>query len=107
MGSAEGAQGSASSSGAPSATPAVAYSIKNTFVHFEDEEREDQPDAAVAAKPLGPSLDIIPDTISPERLEAYRTDYQKFRAGHASGAKGEVSTLAALDLSEAAGEEQA
>jgi len=101
IGSTEGAPAAAGSSGSAGAAASMGYSIKNTFVHFEDDgEQEDQSDGAVATKPLGPSLDFIPDTISPEKLEAYRTDYQKFRAGSASGAKGEVSTLAALDLSE-------
>lgn len=73
----------------------ITISVKNTFFHIEDPNTEVEDDSAVQ---LPPSLDIIPDCVSPERLDAYRTDYQKFRAGYASGAKGEVSHLAALDL---------
>jgi len=73
------------------------FSVKNTFVHIDDPNQEDTEE--VAEVKLPPSLDIIPESVSPERLQAYREDYQKFRAGCASGAKGEVSTLSALDLS--------
>jgi len=87
------------SSGGP---PQVSVSVKNTFVHVEvPGDKPDIDDTPVVRLP--PSLPIIPDTVPPEQLDAYRQDYQKFRAGAAIGAKGEVSTLAALDLEGAEG----
>lgn len=70
--------------------------VKNTFLHINDEDDEDDPVAYDALnRPLPPSLDIIPTDVSPERLAAYRTDYQRFRAGSAAGARGELSTSVA------------
>mmetsp|Transcript_12489 Transcript_12489/g.35760 ORF Transcript_12489/g.35760 Transcript_12489/m.35760 type:complete len:292 (-) Transcript_12489:325-1200(-) len=77
--------------------PPMAMSVKNTFVHIDVHEGEEASDEE-PPPPLPPSLDCIPSSVPPDVLEAYRQDYQRFRAGHASGAKGEVSALAALDL---------
>jgi len=77
--------------------PPVALSVKNTFVHIDVREGESGSDDD-ARPPLPPSLDCIPASVPPDVLEAYRHGYQRFRAGHASGAKGEVSSLVALDL---------
>lgn len=75
----------------------VAYSIKNTFLHVEAaadvEARE-----TVDVKALPPPLTIIPSAVSPEKLEHYRQHYQRFRAGDAVGAKGEVSDATSCKL---------
>jgi len=42
---------------------------------------------------LGPPLDFLPKRIEPSELQAYRLDYQAFRAGQAAGAKGEIAWL--------------
>lgn len=76
--------------------------IKNTFLHFEDEEAlEDgaEDDARFdsgspgIADALGPPLAFLPKYIEPGELQAYRADYQAFRAGQATGARGEISQL--------------
>jgi len=84
-------------SGQAMAGQEVSFSVKNTFVHIIGGQEEDSEQEDYDVK-LPPSLDIIPDSIDPEVLHGFRTDYQKFRAGCASGARGEVSSLAALDL---------
>jgi len=74
----------------------VPYSVKNTFLHVEDDgeaahqSQNDEPEIT-----LPPSLDIIPASVSAEKLEAYRKDYLKFRTGKAIGAKGELSSSVA------------
>mmetsp|Transcript_83843 Transcript_83843/g.211133 ORF Transcript_83843/g.211133 Transcript_83843/m.211133 type:complete len:846 (-) Transcript_83843:16-2553(-) len=42
---------------------------------------------------LGPPLDILPKSIEPAELLAFRVDYQAFRAGQALGARGEIGRL--------------
>mmetsp|Transcript_41437 Transcript_41437/g.96334 ORF Transcript_41437/g.96334 Transcript_41437/m.96334 type:complete len:787 (+) Transcript_41437:2478-4838(+) len=92
----------------------VTYSVKNTFLHIdepEDEQDEFQsgtgPWASEAG--LGPPLQFLPKDIELNELQAYRADYMKFRAGQATGARGEIqdvpevplaseSTVGALDL---------
>merc|ERR1712024_397263 len=63
---------------------AWAFSVKNTFVHVEDRSDSGSGDESdIPTKPLPPSLSIIPGSVSPDKLAAYRMDYQKFRAGNA------------------------
>ena len=59
--------------------------------------RVTDPEQSKLIKRLPPPLDFIPPDVSRERLEAYRTDYQGFRAGRATGAKGEVEKVASKD----------
>lgn len=90
------------------------YSVKNTFLHVEDSE-EEQEDLSGASQPwlseasLGPPLQFLPKDIELNELQAFRADYMKFRAGQATGARGEIqdvpevplaseSTVGALDL---------
>ena len=42
---------------------------------------------------LGPPLKFLPKDLEPSELEAYRHDYQAFRAGHHLGAHGEIEAL--------------
>lgn len=71
----------------------VPYSVKNTFLHVDEDCKQDsEADEDDPARRLPPSLGIIPDTVSPEKLAAYRADYQRFRAGKAVGAKGELTS---------------
>lgn len=42
---------------------------------------------------LGPPLKFLPKDLEPSELEAYRHDYQAFRAGHHLGAHGEIEGL--------------
>ena len=44
---------------------------------------------------LGPPLEFLPKDIEPNELDAYRADYQAFRAGNATGARGEMASLCA------------
>ncbi|CAE7392765.1 unnamed protein product [Symbiodinium necroappetens] len=44
---------------------------------------------------LGPPLEFLPKDIEPVELDAYRADYQAFRAGNATGARGEMASLCA------------
>lgn len=70
--------------------PVWACTVKNTFIEFEDSDTT-CPSSDDELSPLTPSLDIIPkDVICPEKLTAYRLEYQRFRAGGALGAKGEL-----------------
>lgn len=94
-----------SQAAAAQAKSTAPISVKNTFVHVVDtvEPRLD------SARLLPPPLDIIPASVSEEKLAAFRSDYQNFRAGNAVGAKGEVSDSVllhfdSLDLSATAGE---
>jgi hypothetical protein len=68
------------------------YSVKNTFVDFDDTDSTDGSDTEVARRLLGAPLDIIPSEISLEKLDAYRASYQRFRLGNAVGAKGELTS---------------
>lgn len=73
-------------------------SVKNTFVDVEEnEDNEEEEEAESRLKRLGPSLDFIRGIagIDEEKLEAYRSHYQKFRAGKANGAKGEMTSWVA------------
>eukprot|EP00928_Gymnodinium_smaydae_P031362 TRINITY_DN23036_c0_g1_i1.p1 TRINITY_DN23036_c0_g1~~TRINITY_DN23036_c0_g1_i1.p1 ORF type:complete len:435 (-),score=46.19 TRINITY_DN23036_c0_g1_i1:40-1344(-) len=42
---------------------------------------------------LGPPLPFIPSDVKPAELQAYRSDYQDFRAGRYAGAAGEIADL--------------
>lgn len=78
-------------------------SLKNTFLHFEDDGGQEDSGAEDSAPvycgspgiadALGPPLDFLPKYIEHEELQAYRADYQAFRAGQATGARGEISQL--------------
>merc|ERR1712187_801668 len=74
--------------------PSWACTVKNTFIEFEDNDSTcaSSDDELLS---LTPSLEIIPkDVISHEKLNAYRLEYQRFRAGGALGAKGELCSSA-------------
>lgn len=73
----------------------VPYSIKNTFLHVEDQVEPESEDEDDPSRNLPPSLGIIPDSVSPRKLASYRADYQRFRAGKATGAKGEMGSSVA------------
>lgn len=77
--------------------PCPNVSVKNTFLEVSEQPCDEQ---QALAKPLPPPLEIIPPSVPAWQLEAYRVGYQKFRAGDAVGAKGELSTVGALDLAE-------
>lgn len=94
---------SAAGGGGDKSLPRFSYSVKNTFIDIEGAaESEDGSEEEGPTRLLPPPLDIIPAGISPEKLEAYRIDYQNFRAGKSVGAKGEINAVAAnvaaLDL---------
>lgn len=77
-----------------SSVPHFVFSVKNTFldvVEAEDEWDKDDEEPI----DLPPPLDFIPNSVSPEKLAAYRADYARFRVGNAIGAKGEVGTSTA------------
>mmetsp|Transcript_121602 Transcript_121602/g.192489 ORF Transcript_121602/g.192489 Transcript_121602/m.192489 type:complete len:734 (+) Transcript_121602:63-2264(+) len=66
-------------------------SVKNTFLELEEpaaEDGEPEPDLH-----LPPALACIPDSVSAEKLEAYRKQYARFRVGQATGARGELDTV--------------
>jgi len=65
-------------------------SIKNTFLHLPEDDEDDLYEEEQMVS-LPPPLDFLPSTVSADKLKAYRLDYQKFRSGKSSGAKGEVS----------------
>jgi len=59
--------------------------------------RGTDPEGSKVIKRLPPPLDFIPSDISREKLEAYRMEYQEFREGGSTGAKGEVEKLVEKD----------
>jgi hypothetical protein len=74
--------------------PHFVFSVKNTFLDVaqaSDDEASDKEEPP-PLPPLPPALSIIPTSVSPEKLAAYRADYARFRYGFANGAKGEVCT---------------
>lgn len=74
----------------------LGLSVKNTFLHVEEEGLEEDPfDASL----LPPSLDIIPESVSQEELATFRANYQNFRSGSAVGAKGEISSISEGEVS--------
>jgi hypothetical protein len=80
--------------------PKVSYSVKNTFVTFESERnRREEEFEEHQIPPLGDALEIIPEDVSAERLAEYRHNYQRFRAGHSVGAKGEVNATYGIQRS--------
>jgi hypothetical protein len=67
-------------------------SVKNTFLELE--EPKDAEDGELELDfHLPPALPCIPDSVSAEKLAAYRTQYARFRVGSAIGAKGELDTV--------------
>merc|ERR1719428_961993 len=71
------------------------YSVKNGFVHFANrsdggDSSDSEPELPI--KELPPPLDFLPAKVSFEKLQHFRVSYQKFRAGNASGAKGEITS---------------
>jgi hypothetical protein len=78
--------------------PHYVFSVKNTFLDVMQADNSDgssDSDDAPPLPPLPPALSIIPSSVSPEKLAAYRADYARFRVGNAIGAKGELSTTLA------------
>lgn len=81
-----------------STLPHYVFSVKNTFLDVMQADNSDESsdsDDAPPLPPLPPALSIIPASVSPEKLAAYRADYARFRVGNAIGAKGELSTTLA------------
>ncbi|CAE7277348.1 Slc38a10, partial [Symbiodinium pilosum] len=93
----------------------VVYSVKNTFLHIDEPEEQEEDPLQSSSGPwaseegLGPPLQFLPKDIELTELQAFRADYMKFRAGQATGARGEIqdvpevplaseSTVGALDL---------
>jgi hypothetical protein len=71
------------------------YSVKNGFVQFaEGDDGSDSSDSETEfpIKELGPPLDFLPAKVSLEKLQTFRVNYQKFRAGNANGARGEITS---------------
>jgi hypothetical protein len=66
-------------------------SVKNTFLELE--EPKEPEDGELEEVPLPPALACIPDSVSAEKLAAYRQQYARFRVGNAIGAKGELDTV--------------
>merc|ERR1719247_2387135 len=82
----------ASSSGGAQAPqlPHFLLSVKNTFLDIEEEKEENEnAGGEELAFDLPPALPFLPDSVSAEKLAAYRENYARFRVGHATGAKGE------------------
>jgi hypothetical protein len=78
----------ASSGEQASQMPHYVVSVKNTFLDLEPDADADAADEP--AIPLPPALPFLPDSVSAEKLAAYRTSYARFRVGNAIGAKGEL-----------------
>ncbi|CAJ1412229.1 unnamed protein product [Effrenium voratum] len=75
-------------------------SLRTDSLHSIDNDSEEAPvpdpqDALEVLEVLGPPLACLPKDIEIQELNAYRADYQNFRAGHASGARGEMASLCA------------
>lgn len=75
-----------------SSVPHFVFSVKNTFLELSQDDKSEagEQEPEVPLPPLPPPLSIIPDSVSPEKLAAYRADYARFRVGNAIGAKGEI-----------------
>jgi hypothetical protein len=69
------------------------FCVKNTFLDVDDSSDGEKSDSEVMQMPLPPALSFIPDSVSAEKLQAYRANYARFRVGNAIGAKGEVVTV--------------
>lgn len=72
--------------------PHIVYSVKNTFLDVEDGNDDEGSDSELMNMPLPPALPFIPESVSAEKLQAYRANYARFRVGNALGAKGELDT---------------
>lgn len=80
-------------------------SVKNTFL---DAVPDDCTAPEFSGVQLPPALDFLPHGLMPpevsdEKLTAYRLSYQRFRAGDAIGAKGEVSDSVSHDVADSLG----
>eukprot|EP00403_Amphidinium_massartii_P022746 CAMPEP_0178385866 /NCGR_PEP_ID=MMETSP0689_2-20121128/8252_1 /TAXON_ID=160604 /ORGANISM="Amphidinium massartii, Strain CS-259" /LENGTH=673 /DNA_ID=CAMNT_0020006159 /DNA_START=10 /DNA_END=2032 /DNA_ORIENTATION=+ len=71
----------------PRPIPTQLLEVKNTFIDVRDDSFDDPENGPLV---LPPPLDCIPWDVSSEELNDYRQDYQRFRAGWAMGARGEV-----------------
>lgn len=69
------------------------FCVKNTFLDVEDSSDGEGSESEIMQMPLPPALSFIPDSVSAEKLHAYRANYARFRVGNAIGAKGEVVTV--------------
>jgi hypothetical protein len=72
--------------------PLFVVSVKNTFLELEESAEQGSGDEEPELN-LPPALECIPDSVSPKKLAAYRTQYARFRVGNAIGAKGELDTV--------------
>jgi hypothetical protein len=73
-----------------------AWTVKNSFLELE-EDGNPCDDEFLAGASLPPPLGIIPGDVSLEKLITYRLDYLRFRAGFATGARGEVESSLQAD----------
>jgi hypothetical protein len=74
--------------------PKLVCSVKNTFLHVDCSDSEEEiGDEALSEANLGPPLQFLPKDIQLSELQAFRADYMKFRAGQATGARGEISDV--------------
>lgn len=81
-------------------------SVKNTFLDAVPDNETEMDDYNKI--PLPPALDFLPQGLMPpevsdEKLEQYRLSYQRFRAGDAIGAKGEVSDSVSHNVADSLG----
>jgi len=70
-------------------------SANNTFGRGLSDGGYDAPEFPFLLWRLPPPLSILPTDISAQKLESYRVDYQRFRAGDVRGAKGEIAVTTA------------
>jgi len=80
-------------------------SVKNTFLDAVPDDETQADDLGIQ---LPPALDFLPQGLMPpevsdEKLTQYRLSYQRFRAGDAIGAKGEVSESVSHDVTDSLG----
>mmetsp|Transcript_5821 Transcript_5821/g.12750 ORF Transcript_5821/g.12750 Transcript_5821/m.12750 type:complete len:685 (-) Transcript_5821:132-2186(-) len=76
----------------PRPIPTELLEVKNTFIDVRDDSSDDAESGPIV---LPPPLECIPSDVSTEDLWDYRQDYQRFRAGWANGARGDVTQVAA------------
>merc|ERR1719327_2308362 len=93
----EEAEGSHPATGAPKGRHGLPdfglkYSVKNGFVHFSDGSDGSDISDSEPEFELPPPLDFLPAKVSLEKLQRFRVNYQRFRAGNANGAKGEITS---------------
>merc|ERR1711988_1677020 len=67
------------------------FSVKNSFLEVQEaQDPASEGSDCEIEQNLPPALDIIPASVSAEKLAAFRADYARFRVGNAIGAKGEI-----------------